>query len=54
MGVLGRIRCLFGIHRRSQGQAKIDAASGVYVSVCRHCGVPMQRRNDRRWVRVKG
>lgn len=54
MGMFGRIGCLFGLHQRSRGRAKHDDARGAYVSVCRHCGVMMMRRDDRRWVRVKG
>ncbi|MBX9880595.1 MAG: hypothetical protein K2X73_01345 [Sphingomonas sp.] len=53
MSLVGRIQCLFGVHHRSQGRAKPDDARGTYVSVCRHCGVPMERQN-RRWVRIKG
>lgn len=51
MSVLGRVRCLFGAHQRSQSRAKPDGEKGAYVSVCRHCGVPMKRLPNRRWVR---
>jgi hypothetical protein len=47
--MFGRIGCLFGRHQRSKGQAR--EAAHTYVSVCRYCGIPMERGwdRDRRW-----
>jgi hypothetical protein len=47
LGILGRIRCIFGKHDRSQGRAR--EVNGVYVSVCRHCGVRMRQGQRRKW-----
>ena len=40
--------CLFGFHKRSRGRAHDDGAT--MVSVCRHCGKPMTRQRDGKWV----
>lgn len=45
--MLGRIKCLFGKHERSQGRAREQGRS--YVSVCKYCGVGMRQGARRKW-----
>lgn len=51
--LLQRLPCLVGRHRRSRSQAvRGKGASGgsTYLSVCRHCGIPMERLHHGRWI----
>jgi hypothetical protein len=44
--MLGWLRCLVLKHERSKFHAKWDGTN--YVSMCRHCGIPMYRTRDAR------
>jgi hypothetical protein len=42
-----RLLCFFGRHERCKARAKTGGVR--HVSQCKHCGVPMYRRMDRKW-----
>ncbi|UAK26391.1 hypothetical protein [Sphingomonas nostoxanthinifaciens] len=46
--IVGKFVCKLLKHRRSRGRAKLTD-DGV-VSVCRRCGIPMRRDEQRQWV----
>jgi hypothetical protein len=46
--ILGRIRCMMGRHDRSRSKAR-PRDDNTYTSVCRHCGVAMERDQKRNW-----
>lgn len=39
--MFGRMKCIFGMHRRSRSRT-VFHGSGGDTSVCRYCGVPMK------------
>ncbi|WP_404336416.1 hypothetical protein AB2M62_19210 [Sphingomonas sp. MMS12-HWE2-04] len=50
--VSGRVRCLGGKHERSEKHIYRAGEDERFVSKCRFCGVPMQRRAKRDWITI--
>lgn len=46
--------CVLSGHERSGRSARLDEASGVYFSNCKHCGVGMRRIAPKQWVVCRG
>ncbi len=44
----GRLNCVRGRHERSSKRARKEG--NIYLSVCRHCGIPMRRIGKREWI----
>lgn len=47
MKLLGRLFCLFGLHKRSGRKVVRDGPT--FVSECKYCGVRMRRDHRERW-----
>lgn len=48
--IVGRSKCLAGVHHRSHARAHKVSGDGGYRSYCDFCGVPMVRLSKRNWV----
>ncbi|MBX9796106.1 hypothetical protein [Sphingomonas sp.] len=48
--IVGRAKCLIGVHHRSHARAYRPAKDSIYLSYCEYCGVPMKRLSKRNWV----